>query len=158
MFSANDRVYLTDPRSLDCGKIGTIEAVDFENPLASPYLFRVDGAPYAHYIEERFLSREPVPGYSEEKDRAHRQAGKAEVVQETPADAGTDFDRGFGIGGLARHPADEGLTELVATGQLVPREPAGVKMPHGQLWELCPICHQEPVCVDCGFCEKHCTC
>lgn len=46
-------------------------------------------------------------------------------------------------------------------------QPTGVKRfkltghapkPHGQLWEPCPICGVEPVCLDCGYCENHCTC
>ena len=28
----------------------------------------------------------------------------------------------------------------------------------GQLWEPCPRCHAEPVCSECGYCEKHCRC
>ncbi len=28
----------------------------------------------------------------------------------------------------------------------------------GQLWEPCPRCRREPVCVECGYCERHCTC
>ncbi len=28
----------------------------------------------------------------------------------------------------------------------------------GQLWEPCPRCEQEPVCVDCGYCQRHCRC
>ena len=29
---------------------------------------------------------------------------------------------------------------------------------HGQLWEPCPKCDTEPVCVDCGYCTRHCHC
>lgn len=29
---------------------------------------------------------------------------------------------------------------------------------NGQLWEPCPRCKQEPVCADCGYCERHCGC
>ncbi len=29
---------------------------------------------------------------------------------------------------------------------------------NGQLWQECPVCGREPVCVDCEHCEKHCTC
>ena len=28
----------------------------------------------------------------------------------------------------------------------------------GQLWEPCPVCGEEPVCVDCGYCARHCKC
>lgn len=30
----------------------------------------------------------------------------------------------------------------------------------GQLWESCGKrgCDTEPVCVDCGYCERHCKC
>jgi len=33
-------------------------------------------------------------------------------------------------------------------------------MPHGQLWEPCNRrgCDNEPVCLDCGYCERHCGC
>jgi len=193
LFNVSDRVYLNDPRSIDCGKIGTIEEINEPDDKTDTryYLFRLDGGKFAYYYPDSLLSSKPVRGYSRKRDRAFRRKvgyphinevvpSRAGFVEQfgsfdetfglketdiaeqaeraTPPNTGTDFDKGFGIGGLARHPADEGLTELVASGQLVPREPAGNKMPHGQLWEPCPICHQEPVCVDCGFCEKHCTC
>ena len=29
---------------------------------------------------------------------------------------------------------------------------------NGQLWEPCPICGDEPVCSECGYCETHCEC
>lgn len=29
---------------------------------------------------------------------------------------------------------------------------------NGQLWEPCPRCGAEPVCVNCGYCERHCRC
>lgn len=28
----------------------------------------------------------------------------------------------------------------------------------GQLWEECPRCDTDPVCVDCGYCRRHCEC
>ena len=28
----------------------------------------------------------------------------------------------------------------------------------GQLWEPCPVCDTEPVCVNCGRCQRHCYC
>jgi hypothetical protein len=29
---------------------------------------------------------------------------------------------------------------------------------HGQRWEPCPKCNAEPVCNDCGYCDRHCKC
>jgi len=29
---------------------------------------------------------------------------------------------------------------------------------NGQLWEPCPKCDTEPVCLDCGYCQRHCRC
>lgn len=29
---------------------------------------------------------------------------------------------------------------------------------NGQRWEPCPRCGREPVCNECGYCERHCTC
>jgi len=71
-----------------------------------------------------------------------------------------DFDRtGLGIGGLARHDPHGELLELIARGkmQIMERERKG-SIPHGQLWEPCPRCRQEPVCLNCGLCEQHCIC
>jgi len=28
----------------------------------------------------------------------------------------------------------------------------------GELWQECEECGEEPVCVDCERCERHCTC
>lgn len=28
----------------------------------------------------------------------------------------------------------------------------------GQLWQECPRCGEEPVCIDCERCKKHCRC
>lgn len=71
----------------------------------------------------------------------------------------SDFDQGFGIGGLSRHDPEAELSELIASGQvrIVEKQRTG-PMPHGQLWEPCPICDDEPVCLDCGYCERHCRC
>ena len=69
------------------------------------------------------------------------------------------FDRGFGIGGLERHDAAGEMVGMIARGEVrvVERKRIG-PMPHGQLWEPCPRCDDEPVCLDCGFCENHCYC
>lgn len=33
------------------------------------------------------------------------------------------------------------------------------RMPkRGQMWEPCPICGQQPVCVGCGYCDDCCVC
>ncbi len=71
-----------------------------------------------------------------------------------------DFDKtGLGIGGAGRHNLIDEMTELVARGQMeiVERKRTG-PMPHGQLWQPCPICGQEPVCLDCECCYDHCDC
>lgn len=28
----------------------------------------------------------------------------------------------------------------------------------GQLWEPCPRCGEQPVHLDCGYCDRHCRC
>jgi len=65
-----------------------------------------------------------------------------------------DFDRGFGIGGASKtDPTDESMALFEAmqfTGK-----PAREQ---GWMWEPCPICGQEPVCLSCGLCENHCEC
>jgi hypothetical protein len=71
-----------------------------------------------------------------------------------------DFDHsGLGIGGAGRHDLDAEMGELIARGEVrvVKRERRG-PMPNGQLWEPCPRCDEEPVCLDCGYCERHCRC
>jgi len=74
-----------------------------------------------------------------------------------------DFDKGFGIGGINRRQptAAEEMELIEAQIRHAEREAKRVRkgpLPHGQLWEPCPICGREPVCLDCGRCEKHCTC
>jgi hypothetical protein len=74
----------------------------------------------------------------------------------------TDFDEsGLGIGGAGRHDLNAETAELIARGQVhvVERKRRG-PMPHGQLWEPCSKrgCEREPVCLDCGYCERHCEC
>ena len=71
-----------------------------------------------------------------------------------------DFDRsGLGIGGAGRHDLATEIAELIARGemQVAERQQTG-PMPHGQLWEPCPVCGDEPVCLDCGLCYDHCGC
>lgn len=145
--NVGDRVYLNDPRNTDTGQPGTIEAVDHAKP--NPYLFRVDGWAFAYWFAEKHLSATRPPSYSNGQAVASRQSHSQEPQ---------DFDKGFGIGGLGRHAENEGLDELIASGKLRPRQPTGNKMAHGQLWEPCPRCGREPVCVECGYCERHCTC
>ena len=69
-----------------------------------------------------------------------------------------DFDKGFGIGGLGRRNLRDEEAELIARGEMntVERQRQG-PMPHGQLWQPC-WCGEEPVCLDCEGCEKHCGC
>jgi len=74
-----------------------------------------------------------------------------------------DFDKGFGIGGLGRYQptaAEEMalLDQQIAYAERERRRVRRGPLPHGQLWEPCPICGREPVCVDCGLCRDHCDC
>ena len=74
-----------------------------------------------------------------------------------------DFDGGFGIGGINRHQAtaSEEIELLEARIRHAEREKKRVRkgpLPHGQLWQPCPICGREPVCVECELCEYHCDC
>lgn len=71
----------------------------------------------------------------------------------------TDFDKtGLGIGGAGRHDLAAEMAELIARGEMkiVERERIG-PMPHGQLWQACS-CGEEPVCLDCERCYRHCDC
>lgn len=74
-----------------------------------------------------------------------------------------NFDGGFGIGGINRYQptAAEEMARIDAEMRHAESEAKRVRkgpLPHGQLWEPCPICRREPVCVDCGVCERHCDC
>lgn len=66
----------------------------------------------------------------------------------------SDFDQGFGVGGLARYDMDAERAELIARGemQVMPRQCSR----GGQLWEPCPICGKEPIHLDCGLCDDCC--
>jgi hypothetical protein len=71
----------------------------------------------------------------------------------------SDFDKGFGIGGMGRHDEVGDVSEMIARGEIqVTERTRKGPMPNGQLWEPCPICGQEPVCLDCGRCVDHCHC
>lgn len=72
-----------------------------------------------------------------------------------------DFDKtGLGIGGAGRHDLSAEAGELIARGEmkLRPQRPRRGPMPNGQLWEPCEICGDEPVCVNCFRCGRHCKC
>lgn len=71
-----------------------------------------------------------------------------------------DFDRsGLGIGGAGRRDLRAEEQELIARGEMRIVEPQRLSpMPNGQLWEPCPRCRTEPVCMDCGLCRRHCRC
>lgn len=71
-----------------------------------------------------------------------------------------DFDEsGLGIGGAGRHDLNAETAELIARGEMTITERKRIgPMPHGQLWEPCRECDEEPVCLDCELCEKHCKC
>jgi len=106
--------------------------------------------------------RVPVPDYVKQlwaaRERRERQE-KQEQSRQT-AESHHDFDRtGLGIGGAGRHDLAAETGELIARGEMhyVERTKRG-PMPNGQLWEPCPICGTEPVCLDCGRCRKHCRC
>jgi hypothetical protein len=90
-----------------------------------------------------------------------------QVIEQPPTGSTSaepqDFDRGFGIGGINRYQptAAEEMEHIEAKIRYADREARRVRrgpLPNGQLWEPCPICRREPVCVDCGLCEKHCDC
>lgn len=72
----------------------------------------------------------------------------------------TGFDKtGLGIGGAGRHNLTAETAELIARREMkIVERPRISPMPHGQLWEPCSICGQEPVCVDCEYCYDHCKC
>lgn len=65
-----------------------------------------------------------------------------------------EITSGLGIGGAGsddHNISSTGDTGTWSTGKL--RRNGG-----GQLWEPCPRCGQEPVHLDCGYCDKHCKC
>lgn len=135
-----DRVYLNDPRNTHHGEGATIVAID--RKARHPYQARLDGEDFAFWYRESQLVATPPPAPGPE------------------AESPRDFDRtGLGIGGLARHDMAAEVSEMIARGKMDLREsPRHGPMPNGQLWEPCPKCGQEPVCLDCGFCERHCRC
>lgn len=64
-----------------------------------------------------------------------------------------EITSGFGIGGYGSD--DHGMA-LEHDHHI----PIGKRTPNGggQLWEPCPICGEDPVHLDCGYCDKHCRC
>jgi len=89
-------------------------------------------------------------------DAVARQKARKPTMEESPHDFSHS---GLGIGGLARHDEAGEVAEMIARGEMrvVEHERKG-PLPHGQLWEPCPVCSTEPVCLDCGRCEQHCRC
>lgn len=69
---------------------------------------------------------------------------------------GCPITSGLGIGGIGSDDYNIHV-ELAHAGHAPERQRRG-PMPHGQLWEPCPRCDAEPVCLDCGLCERHCRC
>lgn len=108
--------------------------------------------------------RVPVPDYVKQlwaaRERRERQENQAQSRQ--TAESSRDFDRsGLGIGGAGRHDLAAETRELIARREMhyVERAKRG-PMPNGQLWQPCSVrgCNNEPVCVDCMRCRKHCRC
>lgn len=71
----------------------------------------------------------------------------------------------FGVGAISQaHDPYYDYAQRKPTGEkrpkLVGRGLARGPMPHGQLYQECrkPGCGNEPVCVDCEYCENHCHC
>lgn len=65
-----------------------------------------------------------------------------------------DITSGLGIGGKGSDDYNintEHEGPHIPTGK--PRRNGG-----GQLWEPCPRCGEEPVHLDCGYCDRHCQC
>jgi len=165
MFQKNDRVYLNDPRSTHHGRPGTIIAVNLDpvcniRPRHYPYLVQLDSGGFPSWRPASGLSTEPIPTPMSAQP-AVRTSHRAS--QPAPQESPYDFDGGFGIGGINRRQptAAEELATIEAQIRHMEREEKRVRkgpLPHGQLWEPCPICGREPVCVDCGLCERHCDC
>ena len=65
-----------------------------------------------------------------------------------------DITSGFGIGGVGSDDYN------VNTEHEGPHIPTGRPSRNGggQLWEPCPRCGEEPVHLDCGYCDRHCQC
>jgi len=66
-----------------------------------------------------------------------------------------DITSGLGIGGIGSDDYNIGTETPQPYWPAQPRP-----RPHGggQLWEECPRCGQEPVHLDCGYCDRHCQC
>lgn len=65
-----------------------------------------------------------------------------------------DIESGLGIGGVG----SDDYSIHTETPVSYASKTTGRKMARGQLWEPCPRCGTEPVCVDCGYCKTHCKC
>jgi len=66
-----------------------------------------------------------------------------------------DITSGLGIGGAGSDDYNINTERDVpysGTGQK--RTPSG----GGQLWQDCPRCDEQPVHLDCGYCDRHCRC
>lgn len=61
---------------------------------------------------------------------------------------------GLGIGGKGSDDHN------ISTEHNGPHIPTGKSRRNGggQLWEPCPRCSEEPVHLDCGYCDRHCQC
>ena len=154
MFQQHDRIYLNDPRSIHHGQPGAIVNVD-ARPRTYAYQVQLDGSEFAFWRPESELSSMPIQA-APALEKPHK---PAMLPQESPY----DFDGGFGVGGINRRQptAAEEMELINAQIRHAEREEKRVRkgpFPHGQLWEPCPICGREPVCLDCGLCEQHCDC
>jgi len=70
-------------------------------------------------------------------------------------------DYEFGIGGIGM--ADDpyyAQAQYQPTGETCLKLTGSPKRNNGggQLWEPCPRCGEEPVHLDCGYCDRHCQC
>ena len=68
----------------------------------------------------------------------------------------------FGVGGIS-HADDQyyAASQYQPTGEVKPKLAGKGPARHnggGQLWEPCPVCGDEPVHLDCGYCGQHCQC
>ena len=148
-FKEGQTVYLNDKRDMKHGSAGTVVSVGQNRHKSHPYQVQLEGDDFALFYSEEMLSDTPIKQQS------------ATPIKQQPTTP-YDFDRtGLGIGGLSRHSLADEMQELIARGEmkLVEREKRG-PLPNGELWEPCEKwgCDNEPVCVNCFYCERHCTC
>lgn len=71
-----------------------------------------------------------------------------------------EITSGLGIGGAGQHSLAGEMQEMIATGEIRIADRPKRRGSSGQLWEPCARrgCENEPVCVDCGYCNRHCNC